>query len=71
MSNTTNSTESATNKAPSHIAYAVREREGQKAIWTRIGGAWSHNDNKGFAIQLETVPLDGRIVLRVPSDNKN
>jgi hypothetical protein len=24
------------------IAYSVREREGQKAVWTRIGAAWPH-----------------------------
>jgi hypothetical protein len=29
---------------------------------------WAHNDGKGFNIQIETVPLDGRITLRVPSE---
>ena len=28
----------------------------------------AHNDGKGFNIQIETVPLDGRITLRVPSE---
>ncbi|GIK18968.1 MAG: hypothetical protein BroJett004_25190 [Planctomycetota bacterium] len=58
-------------KAPTHIAYQVRDREGKKGFWTRIGSAWPHNDGKGFNIQLECVPLDGRITLRVASDKKD
>jgi hypothetical protein len=58
-------------KAPSHIAYQVRDREGRKAFWTRIGGAWAHQDGQGFNVQLEgLVPLDGRIVLRIASEKK-
>ena len=60
--------QSATPKTPSHAAYHVRDRNGGDAIWTRIGSAWQHADSKGFNIQIETVPLDGRISLRVPSE---
>ncbi|MBX3351664.1 MAG: hypothetical protein KF684_01920 [Phycisphaeraceae bacterium] len=67
--NTTNSSGSA--RTPSHIAYQVRDREGKKGIWTRIGSAWPHADGKGFNIQIEAVPLDGRISLRVLSDIKD
>ena len=62
--------EKQTAKTPSHVAYHVREREGQKGFWTRIGSAWTHSDGSGFNIQLEVVPLDGRIVLRVASEKK-
>ena len=55
-------------KTPTHIAYHVRNREGGKGFWTRIGSAWIHTDGKGFNIQIETVPLDGRITLRVASE---
>jgi hypothetical protein len=55
-------------KAPSHVAYHVRNREGGEGFWTRIGGAWPHVDGNGFNIQIETVPLDGRITLRVASE---
>jgi hypothetical protein len=56
-------------KTPSHAAYHVRDRaEGGEAFWVRIGSAWAHADGKGFNIQIETVPLDGRISLRVPSE---
>ena len=63
-------TESNTNtsKAPSHTAYQVRSREGQKGFWTRIGSAWQHGDGKGFSIQLDAMPIDGRITLRVVAD---
>ncbi len=62
--------EGTTSKTPSHIAYQVRDREGKKGFWTRIGSAWAHNDGQGFNIQLEVVPLDGRITLRVASEKK-
>ena len=55
-------------KAPSHVAYHVRNREGGEGFWTRIGSAWPHADGNGFNIQIETVPLDGRITLRVATD---
>lgn len=57
-------------KAPTHFAYHVRDRNGGNAVWTRIGSAWQHADGKGFNIQIETVPLDGRISLRLPSEKK-
>lgn len=57
-------------KTPTHVAYQVRDREGAKAIWTRIGAAWAHADGKGFNLQIEAVPLDGRITLRVVSEKK-
>ena len=64
-------TNNTASKAPSHVAYQVRDREGNKAFWTRIGAAWPHNDGNGFNIQLDCVPLDGRITLRVATDKKD
>ncbi len=55
-------------KTPTHIAYHVREGQGKDGFWTRIGAAWQHRDGQGFNIQIETLPLDGRITLRVPSE---
>jgi hypothetical protein len=65
-----NNKSESTTKSPSHIAYQVRDREGQRGYWTRIGSVWPHADGKGFNIQLEVVPLDGRITLRVASEKK-
>src|SRR5437870_5041418 len=58
-------------KAPTHTAYQVRDRgDGKKAFWTRIGSAWPHADGNGFNVQIDSVPLDGRITLRVVSEKK-
>ena len=69
MSDTNTETKTAS-KAPSHIAYHVRDREGKKSFWTRIGSAWAHADGKGFNLQIEMVPLDGRVSLRIASEKK-
>jgi hypothetical protein len=55
-------------KKPTLIAYSVKEREGQKSVWTKIGAAWPHEKGNGFSIQLDALPLnfDGRIVLTEP-----
>ena len=71
MSDTTTETKPA-GKAPSHVAYHVRDRgEGQKSFWTRIGVAWTSRDEKGFVIQLNAVPLDGKIIIRLPEPKDN
>ncbi len=58
-------TASTTSKQPTLHAYQVRDSKGGKGFWTRIGAAWSNKDG-GFTVQLESVPLDGRIVLTAP-----
>lgn len=58
-------------KAPTHIAYQIREVNGGKGFWTRIGSAWANKDGQGLNIQLDAVPLDGRITLRVATEKKN
>jgi hypothetical protein len=65
---TTTKTEATTTKTPTHVAYQVRNRDGQKAFWTRIGSAWAHADGEGFNIVLDAVPVDGKITLRVPAE---
>jgi hypothetical protein len=67
----TNTESKTASKAPSHVAYHVRDREGKKGYWTRIGSAWAHADGKGFNLQLEIVPLDGRVSLRIASEKKD
>jgi hypothetical protein len=54
------------NKKPTLIAYSVKKREGQKDFWVRIGAAWPHGMGNGLSIQLDALPLDGRIVLTEP-----
>ncbi|QDT53001.1 hypothetical protein Pan44_10160 [Caulifigura coniformis] len=68
MSDTSN----ASSKAPTHIVYHVRDgANGEKGFWTRIGAAWAHKDGKGFNVQVDCVPLDGRLSLRIASEKKD
>lgn len=64
----TDSKKQTASKSPTHVAYHVRNREGGEGFWTRIGSAWQHADGNGFNVQIETVPLDGRITFRVASE---
>lgn len=52
------------NRSPSHIAYQVREGEGNKSYFNRIGAVWAHKDGEGFNLQLDSVPVDGRVTVR-------
>lgn len=57
------------NSKPALIAYTVKERgRGKSDFWVRIGGAWpfQKEGSTGFTIQLDALPLDGRIVLAEP-----
>ena len=54
-------------KKPALIAYSVKLGDDDNAIWTRIGAAWPHRKGPGFSIQLDALPLEGRIVLVAPS----
>ncbi|RAI35891.1 hypothetical protein [Rhodoplanes serenus] len=48
---------------PSHDVFVV-EGEGERAYWTRIGAAWSHDDGHGYNVTLTCVPVNGRLVIR-------
>lgn len=52
------------NNAPDYHVYQIIG-EGEDAYWNRIGAAWKI---KGDAInvQLNSLPLDGKVQLRVP-----
>ncbi|MBL9081576.1 MAG: hypothetical protein JNK76_07205 [Planctomycetales bacterium] len=68
---TQKATQTAGSKSPSHLAYHVRDRDGGKGFFTRVGAAWAHADGHGFNIQLDVAPLDGRITLRVATEKKD
>ncbi len=53
-------------KRPSHRVYTVikKHEKDENPFWLNIGSAWEHADEKGFNIQLQASPLDGRLVLR-------
>lgn len=41
--------------------------EGNTVIWTKIGGAWPHDDGKGFNVAITPgLAISGKVVLREP-----
>lgn len=54
-------------KAPTLIAWHIAGKE-EKPFWTRIGAAWPHKDGKGFTLQIDMLPVSGRITLREPGE---
>jgi hypothetical protein len=51
---------------PAYTAYTVAKREGHDDFWIPIGGAWKHQDGDGFNVVLQALPIDGKVVLRLP-----
>jgi hypothetical protein len=43
-----------------------RKREGQDDFWLNIGAAFMHQDGDGYNIMLQALPINGKIVLRLP-----
>lgn len=54
--------------APDCLAWHVTQK-GEKAFWNKVGAAWMHRDGRGYTLQLETCPINGRIVLRLPLED--
>lgn len=56
------------NTQPNLICYTVipSKQEGEKPIWKAIGAAFHHRDGKGFNIELDALPLNGKLVLLPP-----
>jgi hypothetical protein len=54
-------------RKPALIAYSIKLGSDEQPIWTRIGAAWPHKKGPGFSIQLDALPLEGRIVLVAPA----
>jgi hypothetical protein len=61
-------TQAAAPKSPDFIAYHVLTK-GEKSFWNRVGASWLHHDGNGMSLQLETLPVDGRVVLRAPRED--
>lgn len=56
-------------RKPSHTVYHVRG-EGEKAFWTKIGAAWTHEDQDGLNVALDYMPIgEGRLVIRTSKDD--
>ena len=57
-------------KAPTHGVYVV-QGEGDKARWSRVGAAWLHGDKKGANLKFDSIPLNGRVVVREITEQDN
>ncbi len=55
---------------PTHRVYTVIKREGSDDFWLNIGAAFAHQDGKGFNVMLQALPIDGKVVLRVPQEDE-
>ena len=60
----------AATQQPSYRAYTIVKREGQDDFWLAIGAAFMHQDGDGFNVVLQALPIDGKIVLRLPKDDR-
>jgi len=50
---------------PTHTCFTVRSRgEDKKPFWAPIGSAWTNRDGS-FTIRLDSLPIDGEIVVRL------
>jgi hypothetical protein len=47
-----------------HRAFSVIAKEGAKPHWHEIGASFAHEDGKGLTVVMQSLPLDGRVVLR-------
>jgi hypothetical protein len=56
----------ADKQQPTYQAYTVVKREGQDDFWLAIGAAFMHQDGDGYNVVLQALPINGKVVLRLP-----
>lgn len=64
------SNKSDTSNRPTHAIWQVIG-EGNKARWIRVGAAWMHKDLKGTNLKFDSIPLNGRVVVREITEQDN
>lgn len=58
-------TQKSNGRDPDLIVYTVQSRGDDKSsIWTRLGAGWKHKDGKGYDLQCQAYPVDGRLTVR-------
>ena len=58
------------NQQPAYQAFTVIKREGQDDFWLAIGAAFMHQDGDGYNIVLQALPINSKIVLRLPKEKE-
>ena len=56
-------------RKPDFEACNVRETQGDKSFWDRIGSGYAQEDGD-IVVLCQVLPLSGKIVLSVPKENK-
>lgn len=57
-------------RKPDYAAYSVQETRDGKGFWNRIGAGWEHGDDMGIDVQLDSLPINGRVTLRMKADER-
>ncbi len=55
-------------KQPSFEAFHTKDGPDDKSFFNRVGAAFPHKDGEGHTVVLDSVPVNGRIVLRTPME---
>lgn len=55
---------------PQFNAYNPKDKGKGETYWHKIGAAWPTKDGTGLTLQLDSLPLDGRITLLPPDDEQ-
>jgi len=54
---------------PYMLGYTVKAASrGRKSYWSKVGIACAHKDGQGYNVQMDALPVDGKLVLRAVSD---
>lgn len=57
---------------PFLLGYSVRPAgDGDKSYWSKIAVAWVHKDGQGFNVQMDALPVDGKLVLRTVQEDQD
>lgn len=51
-------------RKPDYIAYNVTDGKEGKGFFNKVGAAWQHKDGQGYDLQLDSMPVNGRVTLR-------
>jgi hypothetical protein len=63
--NTTPSPASATERYDVLVVDNYEDAQGaEKASWTRVGVAFAHKDGLGLNVELQAIPVSGKLVIR-------
>ncbi|MGH1439765.1 MAG: hypothetical protein ACRBBR_06615 [Cellvibrionaceae bacterium] len=65
-----NKTNTAVSRKPDLGAYDVNNAPNGKSHWNQVGAAWLHKDGKGFNLKLDSIPVNGKVVLREMRDER-